>query len=72
MKLLSLNIQDVPWPKQNAKMPLMVVCPHCKQSFSLAMGFARNASVICSCGCHIEIKRDEHNAIEVVDRDSIK
>ena len=69
MKLLSLNLQDIPWPEANAKMPFVVVCPCCECGFKLAMGNARSASVICTCGTHIEITRYKNRAIGVVERE---
>ena len=69
MKLLSLDIKDIPWPRLNAKIPLMVVCPCCEVGFPLAMGVSRSASVICTCGTHIEVTVKDR-AIEVVERET--
>jgi len=70
MKLLSLNLQDIPWPEANASMPFVVVCPCCECGFKLAMGASRSASVICTCGTHIEITKNEDNLVEVVERET--
>ena len=70
MKLLSLDLKDIPWTKSNAKMPFVVVCPCCECGFKLAMGDSKSASVICTCGTHIEITVDKHKAIEVVEREA--
>ena len=56
--------RNLPEPAPIAKGPLIVVCPMCNKSFTLIMGKAIKASVLCPCGTDLDISR-KGNELEI-------